>query len=63
MLQLQSKGLRKNNFTFSHPIFSASLPAPQSQNPLNPALAGLSLWICSIGAAKSDQNLGANSVK
>ena len=28
-----------------------------------PILAGLSLWICSIGAAKSDQNLGANSVK
>jgi len=27
--------LRKNNFTFSHPIFRPSLPAPQSQNPRN----------------------------
>jgi hypothetical protein len=30
-----SKGLRKNNFTFSHPIFRPSLPAPQSQSPRN----------------------------
>ena len=28
-----------------------------------PILAGLFLWICSIGAAKSDLYLGANSVK
>jgi hypothetical protein len=32
---MKTKGLRKNNFTFSHPIFSPSLPAPQSQNPRN----------------------------
>jgi hypothetical protein len=31
------KGSRKNNFTFSHPIFRSSLAAPQSQNPRNSA--------------------------
>jgi hypothetical protein len=29
------KGLRKNNFTFSHPIFRPSSPDPQSQSPRN----------------------------
>jgi hypothetical protein len=33
--------LRKNNFTFSHPIFRPSLPAPQSQNPRNPDWIGI----------------------
>jgi len=28
-----TKGSRKNNFTFSHPIFRSSWAAPQSQNP------------------------------
>jgi hypothetical protein len=31
------KGSRKNNFTFSHPVFKSSLAAPQSQNPRNSA--------------------------
>ena len=30
-----TKGLRNNNFTFSHLIFGASLFDPQSQNPRN----------------------------
>ncbi len=30
-----TKGLRKNNFTFSHPCFRPSLVAPQLQNPQN----------------------------
>jgi hypothetical protein len=30
-----TKGLRKNNFTFSHPCFRQSLVASQSQNPQN----------------------------
>jgi hypothetical protein len=35
-----SKGLRKNNFTFSHPISRPSSPGPQSQSPRNsPAIA------------------------
>ena len=31
----EAKGLRKNNFTFSHPIFRLSSPDPQSQSPRN----------------------------
>jgi hypothetical protein len=37
----RAKGLRKNNFTFSHLIFSSSLSEPQSQNPRNPDWIGV----------------------
>jgi hypothetical protein len=32
------EGSRKNNFTFSHPVFGSSFAAPQSQNPRNSAI-------------------------
>jgi hypothetical protein len=34
-------GSRKNNFTFSHPIFRPSLSDPQPQNPRNPDDIGI----------------------
>ncbi len=42
-----AKGSRKNNFTFSHPIFRSSLAVPQSQNPRNSATIPVVLlsWI------------------
>ena len=30
---IDTKGLRKNNFTFWHPVFGAPSTAPQSRNP------------------------------
>ena len=45
------KGSRKNNFTFSHPIFRSSLAAPQSQVS----------EFASLRDSEYNLNLGANS--
>ena len=59
-------GLSQKHFPFSHPGYRPPSAVPQSQDPRNSTTISMvseSSLTCSIGAAKSDLNLGANSAK
>ena len=57
---IDTKGSRKNNFTFSHLILRLSSVDLHSRSPRN---SSLFLWLRSFRSAKSNLNLSENSVK